>query len=134
VFYQAVDDDLRIVYSQIMRQLKFIQMRDKDAEQFLKQRDYELIKISFERYTTKLNIKGYYAPDMIFKSHNYRTYNQAYYEEILIDCRTEARVALNYRERFLTKKDETLLALDMYCKNDYVAHFLKIDKSEVDHS
>ena len=35
VFYQAVDDDLRIVYSQIIRQLKFIQLRDKDALQFL---------------------------------------------------------------------------------------------------
>jgi len=31
VFYQAVDDDLRVVYAQIMRQLKFIQLRDKDA-------------------------------------------------------------------------------------------------------
>ena len=109
-------------------------MRDQDAEQFLKQRDYELIKISFERNTTKLNIKGFYPADMTFKSHNYRTYNQAYYEEILIDCRTESRVALNYRERFLKKKEETLLALEMYAKNDYVAHFLKIDKSEVDHS
>lgn len=31
VFYQAVDDDLRVVYSQIMRQLKFIMLRDRDA-------------------------------------------------------------------------------------------------------
>ena len=36
VFYQAVDDDLRVVYSQILRQLKFIMLRDKDAIQFLK--------------------------------------------------------------------------------------------------
>lgn len=35
IFYQAIDDDLRIVYSQIFRQLRFIQMRDKDALQFL---------------------------------------------------------------------------------------------------
>ena len=36
VFYQAIDDDLRIVYSQILRQLRFIQLRDKDALQLLK--------------------------------------------------------------------------------------------------
>lgn len=47
IFYQAIDDDLRIVYSQIFRQLRFIQMRDKDALQFLNQRDYELIRLSF---------------------------------------------------------------------------------------
>ena len=35
VFYQAVDDDLRIVYSQIFYKLRFIQLRDKDALQFL---------------------------------------------------------------------------------------------------
>ena len=31
VFYQAIDDDLRVVYSQILRQLRSIQLRDKDA-------------------------------------------------------------------------------------------------------
>lgn len=31
VFYQAVDDDLRVVYAQLLRRLKSIQMRDKDA-------------------------------------------------------------------------------------------------------
>jgi hypothetical protein len=89
--------------------------------------------LTFEKFTTKLNITGYYPKDMLFKANNYRYYNQAYYEEILIDCRTEARVALNYRERFLIKKEEILLVLDMYAKNDYVSHFLKIDKSEINH-
>ena len=50
-------------------------MRDSDAEQLLKQRDYELIKLSFDKYPTKLNIKGYYKPDMLFKCSNYRQYN-----------------------------------------------------------
>ena len=31
VFYQAVDDDLRVVYASIFHSLKFIQLRDKDA-------------------------------------------------------------------------------------------------------
>jgi hypothetical protein len=63
VYYQAVDDELRIVYSQILRQLKFIQMRDKDAEQLLKQRDYELIRMSFEKFTTKINVTGFFKDD-----------------------------------------------------------------------
>ena len=75
VFYQAVDDELRIVYSQIMRQLKFIQMRDKDAEHLLLQRDYELIRLTFEKNTTKINAKAFFKVDMQFKSHNYRQYN-----------------------------------------------------------
>ena len=109
-------------------------MRDKDAEHFLKQRDYELIRMTFEKLTTKINSKTFFKSEMMFKAHNYRQYNQAFYEEILIDCGTEARVALNYRERFLTKKEEILLVLDMYCKNDYVGHFLRTDISEIEHN
>jgi hypothetical protein len=56
VFYQAVDDDLRIVYSQIFKKLRFIQLRDKDAIHLLNKRDYELIKMSFEKYTVKINL------------------------------------------------------------------------------
>jgi hypothetical protein len=108
-------------------------MRDKDAEYFLKQRDYELIRLSFEKHSTKINAKAFFKQDILFKSHNYRQYNQAFYEEILIDCGTEARVALNYREKFLTNKQEILLVLEMYCKNDYVGHFLRADVSEIEH-
>lgn len=46
---------------------------------------------------------------------------------------TEARVALNYRERFLVKREDILLVLEMYCKNDYVGHFLRTDVSEIEH-
>jgi len=38
------------------------------------------------------------------------------------------------RERFLTKKEEILLVLEMYCKNDYVGHFIRADKTEIEHS
>ena len=31
VFYQSVDDDLRIVYSQIMRNIRFIQLTGRSA-------------------------------------------------------------------------------------------------------
>ena len=49
VFYQAIDDELRVVYQQILRQLRNIQIRDKDALHLLKQRDYELIRLTFEK-------------------------------------------------------------------------------------
>ena len=90
--------------------------------------------MTFEKFTTKVNVKSFFKTEMIFKSNNYRQYNQAFYEEILIDCGTEARVALNYRERFITKKEEVLLVLEMYCKNDYVGQFIRTDVSEIEHS
>lgn len=75
VFYQAVDDDLRVVYAQILRQLKFIMLRDKDALQFLKQRDYDLIRLSFEKQVSKLKISEFYKQPVTLKSLNYRQYN-----------------------------------------------------------
>ena len=60
VFYQSIDDKLRVVYSQIMRQLKFIQMRDKDALHLLHQRDYEMIKLSFKKNIAKLNLNLFF--------------------------------------------------------------------------
>jgi len=74
VFYQAVDDDLRVVYAQILRQLRFIQLRDKDAQQFLKQRDYEIIRLTFDKMTTKLNMNQFYKKSFSLKSQNYRKY------------------------------------------------------------
>lgn len=75
VFYQAVDDDLRIVYANIIRQLKFIQLRDKDALAFLNNRDYELIKLSFQKYTTKLNLTLFFKKSFPLKASTYRKYN-----------------------------------------------------------
>jgi len=56
VFYQAIDDDLRVVYSSILRQLRMIQLRDADAIHFLTKRDYELIRLTFQKITAKLNL------------------------------------------------------------------------------
>ena len=76
VFYQAIDDDLRVVYSQILRFLKFIQLRDVDATHILCQRDYELIRVSFKKFTTKINLNEFYPGKTIsVKSQNYRQYN-----------------------------------------------------------
>ena len=98
VFYQSVDDDLRIVYTQIMRNIRFIQLRDVDAIHFLTTRDYELIKLSFSRNTTKLNLALFqdFGPDEkipVMKCSTYRTYTPAYYEVIIIYNEIESRVA-----------------------------------------
>ena len=45
----------------------------------------------------------------------------------------ESRVALNYRERFLVSSEEIYLVLNMYCQNDYVNHFLRLDMSTITH-
>ena len=108
VLFQAVDDDLRIVYTQILRQLKMIMLRDSDALHLLKTRDYELIRLTFEKTAAKLNLSNFQDTKKrsdSLKSKNYRKYNESYFEEILIDMNVESRVALNYRERFLTTKD-----------------------------
>ena len=42
---------------------------------------------------------------------------------------------MNYRERFLVTTEEIQLVLNMYSKNDYIYHFLRLDqKNEVEHS
>ena len=47
-------------------------MRDKDAEYLLKQRDYELIRLTFDKNSTKINSKAFFKQEVLFKSHNYR--------------------------------------------------------------
>jgi hypothetical protein len=102
-------------------------LRDKDAQYLLTTRDWDLIRLSFDKFTSKINSPAFFKLDELFKCHNYRYYNQAYFEEIVIDCTNDERVASNYRERFLTKKEEVFLVLEMYCKNDYVGQFLRTD-------
>ena len=133
VFYQAMDDDLRIVYSQIMRQLRFIQLRDKDAIQLLNQRDYDLIRLTFDRYCIKMNLNQFYpnCGHVPLKAHTYRKYNQAYYEEIVIDHKVEERVAQNYRERFLVNKEDIYIVFEMYCKEDYDKQFISTKKDDI---
>jgi hypothetical protein len=113
VFYQGVDDDLRIVSLQILRQLRFVQLRDKDALHFLNQRDYELIRLTFTKNTTKINLTQFFKKSFPMKSSTYRKYNQAYYEEIVINNDVESRVAQNYRERFLVTAEDIYIVFEM---------------------
>lgn len=40
VFYQAIDDHLRIVYDQLMSRLDEVNLRDSDALHFIRRRDF----------------------------------------------------------------------------------------------
>lgn len=114
-----------------MRQLRAIQLRDKDALQFLKQRDYNLIRLTFEKATTKINVTHFFKKSFGIKAVRYRKYNQAYYEEILIDYHVEQRIAQNYREKFLTTDEGIYMVMQMYCQNDYINHFIKMDTDNI---
>jgi hypothetical protein len=108
-------------------------MRDKDALQLLNQRDYELIRLTFDRYTTKLNLLLFFKKAFPLKASTYRKYNQAYYEEIVISNNVESRVAQNYRERFLVTAEDIYIVFDMYCKEDYDEQFMQTKKDEITH-
>ena len=98
------------------------------------QRDYDLINITFTKTTTKIATDQFFKERLkSIKSQTYRQYNQSYYEEILIDCATEPRVALNYRERFITTPEDVLLVAKMYAKNDYNAYFLASNLDDITH-
>jgi len=59
-------------------------MRDKDALHLLNTRDYEMIRLTFEKHTTKIDMKMFYKQTFSIKAGTYKKYNQAYYEEIVI--------------------------------------------------
>ena len=82
-------------------------MRDKDALHLLNSRDYEMIRLTFEKTTTKIDMKLFYKQIFSIKASTYRRYNQAYYEEIVITSgNVEPRVSQNYREKFLITADD----------------------------
>jgi hypothetical protein len=133
--YEAFDSSLRVIYSQIIRQLRFVQLRDKDSFFLVNERDYELIQLMYTKYPTKINLPmhlGGINPNNL-RCAKYRQYNVAYFEEVLIHYQAESRVAQNYRERFLTTPEALNLVLEMYCRNDYLAHFMNINLEEISH-
>ena len=90
-----------------------------------------MIRLTFEKQTTKINLNNFFKKSFSIKAQGYRKYNQAFYEEILIDYHVEQRISQNYRERFLTSEEGKYLVLLMYCQNDYVNHFLKMETDAV---
>ena len=94
-------------------------------------RDYELIKQLFEKFTTKLNVALFGYKDKKVMCHTYRKFNQAYFEEILINYKVEQRAAQNYREKFLVTADDIFITFEMYCKEDYDQQFVRTSKAGI---
>ena len=53
VFYQAMDDKLRVIYAKILKRLTSVQLRDKDGQRLIETRDYELINRCFSKMSAK---------------------------------------------------------------------------------
>jgi len=68
---------------------------------FLETRDFELIRLTFEKFSTKQSVDGHFKISSSMISRSYRQYNTAYFEEIILQYQIEERKAMNYRERFL---------------------------------
>ena len=102
VFYQAINDNLRVVYSKILKKLNQILLRNKDAELLLNTRDYELIQVCFRKRPTKVAVADMFTIGNPI-CYSYKQYNPAFFEEVLLDSssKIENRVGKNFRERFL---------------------------------
>ena len=116
-------------------------MRDVDAMHLLSHRDYELISLTFKKQSTKINLTNFFEKSFPMKCTTYRHYDQAYYEEVIITSKdpltnedlVEARVAQNYREKFLVTAEDIFIVFKMYCKEDYVGPFMQTKKDEITH-
>ena len=96
--YNAFDDDLRILYSPLIKKMQFVSLRDEDGLKLLSTRDYELIKLCLGKYVPKITNLPFINLKPMPISHNYRVYNPAYFEEIILKLQVDERVAQNYRE------------------------------------
>ena len=85
----------------------------------LNTRDYDLITQCMGKNVAKMNLTLFFKEAFPIKSATYRRYSQAYFEEIVINNDVEARVAQNYRERFLVTAEDIYTVFEMYCKEDY---------------
>ena len=71
-----MDDNLRIVYFSVFKQLRMIQLRDSDALCLLNNRDYEIIKMAFDKHIAKMSLEQFgYSNSVSMKCHSYRKYN-----------------------------------------------------------
>ena len=93
VFYQAIEDKLRIVYSKIIRKLRFIQLRDIDGKTLVVTKDYELIRECLQKFQAKIQPTEFFPIDQKTVSLSYRKYSAAYFEEIILKYGVEERIA-----------------------------------------
>lgn len=96
-------------------------------------RDYEIIRLTFDKHVARINLLNFFPEVFPMKSQTYRMYSQAFYEEIAITHNIEARVAQNFRERFIVTKEDIYNVFEMYCKEDYVTQFEGTIKEMITH-
>jgi len=62
----------------------------------LKCKDFELIRIIFTKFSTKLEVPGYLKKNKSLRCHQYRQYKPSFFEEILIEFKLDERIVGNY--------------------------------------
>jgi hypothetical protein len=129
VFYQAVEDNLRLVYDQIMGKLHVLYLRDRDALHFIRQRDWKIIEKSFSK-TSRSGITGVFMHKQLpnHSAYHYKTYNRAYYQELIIKNDIESRTKFLFAQKFLKTKEDINSVLEMYCQIDDLEQFAKFSK------
>ena len=95
----------------------------------LSNRDYELISIILRKNVQSVDVSELFRIKLPIVCRSYRSYNVAYFEEILLMYNVDERIAKNYRERFIITPSQVFEVLHMYSKMDYVIWFLKQDVS-----
>ena len=89
--------------------------------------------MTFDKLVAKINLTHFFKKSFPLKCSSYRKYNQAYYEEIVINNAVESRVAQNYREQFLVTAEEIYIVFCMYADEDYDEQFISTNKDQVTH-
>lgn len=130
VFYQAVQDNLRLVYDQIMGKVDVLYLRDLDALHFIKQRDWRIIEKSFSKNTRSSNMTQMFMHKNLQSNtaHKYKMYNRAYYQELIIKNDVESRTKFLFSQKFLKTKEDIDSVLEMYCQIDDLEQFDKFSK------
>ena len=126
VFYQAIDDNLRLVYDQILGKMRDIYLRDRDALHFIRTRDWKIIEKSFEKCTKGNNTNSFMHKKLAsFTIMHYKYYNRAYYQELIIKNDVENRTQYLFSKKFLKTKNDIGSVLEMYCQIDDLQQFSK---------
>ena len=128
MLWWALEDKFRVVFLQILKQLREVDLRDQDAVYLLTERDFEAISLVVGKKTSRLTSLDSQASSI---GHSYKTYTHAYFEEVIIVYAIEDRVAKEFRKRVRRREADTMAIVEMYCKEDFEKQFQAIDKSNI---
>ncbi len=125
VFYQAIEDNLRVVYFQIINKLNVVRFRDKDALHFITQRDWKLIETTFKKPTQDKTAGSKHRGEQQESRFNYKHYNRAYYQQIIIKNEVDERTTFLFKQRFLKNEKDIDEVLAMFCQIDNLEQFAR---------